>query len=232
MALFRIALLQVIVNGLAQGLDNHQSLKEVLGTTYSEQQHLICSDRPIGQLGNTVRLHGHVPDLRRYNFDKRAVSCIFNGIFILYENYNYNPNGKAAVYAETWGDNYNVNLNDFANKASSVRVVGDPIRYKRDTFNTYQYEYYQGSEQYFYQDATYTQVDNFGRSVIVTGCNPWTVYEYQNYGGQAACFYPADTVKCEPGFFITESKMFGMSGKISSVRRGCFSHNKVVGEPY
>ena len=28
---------------------------------------------------------------------------------------------QAAVYAETWGDNYNVNLNDFAYKASSVR---------------------------------------------------------------------------------------------------------------
>ena len=94
MVLFKIALLQVIVNGLAQGLENH---KEVLGTTHSEQQLLICSDRPIGQLGNTVRLHGHVPDLRRYNFDKRAVSCIFNGIFILYENYNYNPNGKVSL---------------------------------------------------------------------------------------------------------------------------------------
>ena len=57
------------------------------------------------------------------------------------------------------------------------------------------------------------------------------MYEDQNYGGQAACFYPADTVKCEPGFFLNESKMFGMSGKISSVRKGCFSHNKVVGEP-
>ena len=94
MVLFKIALLQVIVNGLAQGFENHQ---EVLGTTQSQQQHPICSDRPIGQLGNTVRLHGHVPDLRRYNFDKRAVSCIFNGIFILYENYNYNPNGKVSL---------------------------------------------------------------------------------------------------------------------------------------
>ena len=30
---------------------------------------------------------------------------------------------QAAVYAETWGDNYRVNLNDFAYKASSVRLA-------------------------------------------------------------------------------------------------------------
>ena len=34
---------------------------------------------------------------------------------------------QAAVYAETWGDNYNVNLNDFAYKASSVRLVKSHI---------------------------------------------------------------------------------------------------------
>ena len=43
------------------------------------------------------------------------------------------------------------------------RLTGAPDGYKYDTFNTYQYEFYQGSEQYFYQDATYTKVDNFGR---------------------------------------------------------------------
>merc|ERR1712110_1167402 len=148
-----------------------------------------------------------------------------------YDNYNFNPNGNAAVYAETWGDNYNANLNDFAYKASSVRLTGAPDGYKYDTFNTYQYEFYQGSEQYFYQDATYTQVDNFGRSVVVTGCNPWTVYDSRNYGGFSICFYPADTRKCSPGFFRNAGVMGGMSGRISSVRKGCFSHIKVVGEP-
>merc|ERR1711923_465773 len=128
-----------------------------------------------------------------------GVSCRFNGIFFLYDNYNFNPNGNAAVYAETWGDNYNVNLNDFAYKASSVRLTGAPDGYKYDTFNTYQYEYYQGSEQYFYQDATYTKVDNFGKSIVVTGCNPRTVYDYTNYGGQGVCFYPADTILAPQG---------------------------------
>merc|ERR1712110_577013 len=120
-------------------------------------QNLRCFDQP-NESGYYVNIGTTaVPDLSRspYNFDNRAVSCRFNGIYFLY-------------------DNYNANLNDFAYKASSVRLTGAPDGYKYDTFNTYQYEFYQGSEQYFYQDATYTQVDNFGRSVVVTGCNPWT----------------------------------------------------------
>jgi len=196
-------------------------------------QNLRCYDQP-NESGYYVNIGTTaVPDLSRspYNFDNRAVSCRFNGIFFLYDNYNFNPNGNAAVYAETWGDNYNVNLNDFAYKASSVRLTGAPDGYKYDTFNTYQYEYYQGSEQYFYQDATYTKVDNFGKSIVVTGCNPWTVYDYTNYGGQGVCFYPADTHACSPGFFRNAQVMGGMQNRISSVRKGCFSNIKLVGEP-
>merc|ERR1719184_119323 len=196
-------------------------------------QNLRCYDQP-NESGYYVNIGTTaVPDLSRspYNFDNRAVSCRFNGIFFLYDNYNFNPNGNAAVYAETWGDNYNVNLNDFAYKASSVRLTGAPDGYKYDTFNTYQYEYYQGSEQYFYQDATYTKVDNFGKSIVVTGCNPWTVYDYTNYGGQGVCFYPADTHACSPGFFRNAQVMGGMQNRISSVRKGCFSSIKLVGEP-
>merc|ERR1712110_591449 len=177
-------------------------------------QNLRCFDQP-NESGYYVNIGTTaVPDLSRspYNFDNRAVSCRFNGIYFLY-------------------DNYNANLNDFAYKASSVRLTGAPDGYKYDTFNTYQYEFYQGSEQYFYQDATYTQVDNFGRSVVVTGCNPWTVYDSRNYGGFSICFYPADTRKCSPGFFRNSQVMGGMSGRISSVRKGCFSHIKLYGEP-
>ena len=39
------------------------------------------------------------------------------------------------------------------------------------------------------------------RSAIVTGCNPWTLYEYNNYQGRCACVYPSDQSKCYPGFY-------------------------------
>jgi hypothetical protein len=37
-------------------------------------------------------LISYTPDLRQYNFDNLAVSCCFNGIWVLYDDYNYNVN--------------------------------------------------------------------------------------------------------------------------------------------
>lgn len=148
-------LIQAGLIALAQGyyLDSssQESRAQYLNTStvslrVGSNQNLRCFDQT-NESGYYVNIGTTaVPDLSRspYNFDNRAVSCRFNGIFFLYDNYNFNPNGnvgriffklvqskkimntnilQAAVYAETWGDNYNVNLNDFAYKASSVRFV-------------------------------------------------------------------------------------------------------------
>jgi len=196
----------------------------------SGAQHLRCYDRA-NQVGIAIDIGNQaVADLSRppYYFDNRIASCTFNGIYFLYDDYNFNARHSAAVYAETWGDNYRVNLNGFAGKASSVRLTGAPDGYKYDTFNTYAGSYYQGAEQYFYSDAPSVHIDNFGQSLVVTGCNPWTAYEYNNYSGHCACFYPADLMACSPGFFRTPQAMGGMAGRISSVRRGCYCYNNQV----
>ena len=69
------------------------------------------------------------------------------------------------------------------------------------------------------------------RSMIITGCSPWTLYEFSNFQGQSACWYPADTSNCYPSFFRDENKMNGWAGQVSSVRHGCFSAKKFYGEP-
>jgi len=109
-------------------------------------------------------------------------------------------------------------------------LTGAPDGYKYDTFNTYQGEFYQGAEQYFYRDAATVHVDNFGQSLVVTGCNPWTAYEYNNFRGRGVCFYPADQMRCSPGFYRNAQLLGGMSNRISSVRKGCYSNVKVYGE--
>ena len=61
-------------------------------------QNLRCYDQP-NESGYYVNIGTTaVPDLSRspYNFDNRAVSCRFNGIFFLYDNYNFNPNGNVS----------------------------------------------------------------------------------------------------------------------------------------
>ena len=85
--------------------------------------------------------------------------------------------------------------------------------------------------RYKRQDLIYKSSPMHFRSIVVTGCNPWTVYDYTNYGGQGVCFYPADTHACSPGFFRNAQVMGGMQNRISSVRKGCFSNIKLVGEP-
>ena len=85
---------------------------------------LRCYDAP-NQSGYYITIGSEaVSDLSRspYNFDNRIASCTFNGIYFMYDDYNFNKNNfQAPVYAETWGENYKVNMNDFAYKASSVR---------------------------------------------------------------------------------------------------------------
>merc|ERR1712080_352397 len=56
------------------------------------------------------------------------------------------------------------------------------------------------------------------QSVIVTGCNPWTLYEYSNYKGKSMCVYPENTSKCSPGFYSTRQSLGSLAGTVSSVR--------------
>ena len=67
------------------------------------------------------------------------------------------------------------------------------------------------------------------RSAIVTGCKPWTIYQYDNYQGYSACLFPADTTNCYPSFYPTPDNLGGLSDQVSSVRKGCFSKNRIEG---
>jgi hypothetical protein len=70
----------------------------------------------------------------------------------------------------------------------------------------------------------------FFSSIIVSGCSPWTAYQYNNYEGSSICLYPSDTNNCYPGFFDNPDELGGLSRQFSSVRRGCYSDKKVYGK--
>ena len=65
--------------------------------------------------------------------------------------------------------------------------------------------------------------------MIVTGCSPWTIYQYDNYQGYSACLFPADTTNCYPSFYPTPDNLGVLSDQVSSVRKGCFSKNRIEG---
>ena len=66
------------------------------------------------------------------------------------------------------------------------------------------------------------------RSAIVTGCNPWTLYEYNNFQGRCACVYPSDQSNCYPGFY---QDLGNVANQISSVKRGCYCNKKLAPAP-
>ena len=56
-------------------------------------QHLDCYESP-NCYGTSISINGYVPDLSKppYYFDNRIHSCRFNGIWIFYDEINYNMN--------------------------------------------------------------------------------------------------------------------------------------------
>ena len=107
------------------------------------RQSLQCYDRT-GQRGNEVRAVEYIPQLSYYNFNNRIRSCcftgrviklmmfnlfnnllwIFSGIWILYENPNYNLGTPNARNWWGWGDSHCINApGSFLNTASSLRFI-------------------------------------------------------------------------------------------------------------
>merc|ERR1711953_254466 len=65
----------------------------------------------------------------------------------------------------------------FDNQASSLRFTGAPDDWKYDTLNLYFNDYFIGDEEFTYNDMTQLNYDNRAKSIVVTGCSSWTVYQ-------------------------------------------------------
>ncbi|QQP54417.1 Uncharacterized protein FKW44_007246 [Caligus rogercresseyi] len=141
--------------------------------------------------GTSKTIHGYEYDLKLLGFDNKAKSAIANGIWIMYEDPSFNRNLKLK------------DLGKIGGKVSSIRYSGDES-FDTNSINFYEGAGFMGIEQYFFKDAPSMDYDNFGKSIILTGCKPWTLYEKKNYSGSRLCVYPASlSSPCKPGFFET-----------------------------
>ena len=148
--------------------------------------------------------------------------CIVSGIWILYDEDYYNGSSSLWMY----GYNNLVKLpTEFENKVSSLRFPGAPDDWKANSLNLYTNENFMGKEEFTYEDIPKFTIE--AKSVIVTGCKPWTVYTESNYQGESKCIYPSDIKKCTPGLYPTVSSLEGLSGKIFSARRGCQGEEEI-----
>merc|ERR1711935_322284 len=179
--------------------------------------------------GDRVRAIDYVPDLRNYNFDNRISSCCFTGIWLLYGEYTYNKYSTGSANWWAHGDNYCTDVPaQFMNAASSLRYTGAPDDWKFSTLNLYFNDYFIGDEEFMYQDMAYLNYDNQAMSIVVTGCQPWTIYADTSYRGYSMCVYPSDTSSCAPGLYTTSASLSGLGRQISSARKGCYSEVRVL----
>ncbi|CAB4067391.1 unnamed protein product [Lepeophtheirus salmonis] len=146
--------------------------------------------------GISKDIYSYEEDMQLIGFNNKAKSAIVNGIWLLYEETNFNR-GKYNKMSHPFGPGF------------------------------------MGIEQYVYKDAPKLKYDNFGKSIIISGCKPWTLYEKANFGGKRICVYPASlTSPCKPGFFETPTAFGNFGNVVSSARLGCFSKSSFVAEPF
>ena len=154
--------------------------------------------------------------IQEVGIDNTISSCKVSGIWILYNGNNYNGPASFWIY----GYNNLVTIpTEFENKVSSLRFPGAPDDWKATSLNIYNQENFMGEEEFTYEDISNFTIE--AKSIIVTGCKPWTVYMESNYQGESKCIYPSDIKMCTPGLFPTVSSLKDVAGKVFSARRGC-----------
>merc|ERR1719369_2662902 len=208
---------------LSPPVSRPEAVRSLATEKRASKQFADCYDYA-GQRGDRVHVTDYITSLRNYNFDNRIESCCFTGIWLLYDRENYNVGVSSAADWWVFGDNYCRDVpSGFENKVSSIRFTGARDNWKRDTLNMYFEEYFIGDEEFTYNDMSVLNYDNRAMSVVVTGCQPWTLYEYSNFQGRRVCVYPGSTSECSPGFYSTRQALGSLAGTVSSVRKGCYA---------
>ncbi|CAB4061539.1 unnamed protein product [Lepeophtheirus salmonis] len=111
---------------------------------------------------------------------------------------------------------------DFDNKVDSTK------HYTDSSINFYAQEGFSGEEQYYTNDIPYPVKSVFGKSLIVTGCDEWTIYSEKYFAGESVCVKPIDMDNCSPTFYPTVDKL-GLGHRLRSARKGCHSMTSVRG---
>merc|ERR1711872_205962 len=190
--------------------------------TATQNQYLDCWDFGQNQ-GDQLRAIDYIQALRQYNFDNRISYCRATSIWLLYQDENFNAGNPGASDMWVYGDQYNIQMpSGFDNQASSLRFTGAKDDWRANTLNFYLNDYFIGGEEYTYGDIAQVNYNDQAKSIVVTGCSGWTLYEGANYSGLCKCVWPVSTSQCTPGFYKTSTDLGNMAGRISSARHGCF----------
>ena len=179
--------------------------------------------------GTRLRSTDYIPDLRQHDFDNKIGSCCLTGIWILYAEDEYNSYNTGAANWWAYGDNFCADMPvQFDNQASSLRFTGAPDDWNYDTLNIYFNNYFTGDEEFTYEDNPQLNYNDRAKSLIVTGCTPWTLYDGDHFTGESMCVFPNSASECTPGFYPMERALGSLAGRVSSAKKGCHARLKVL----
>ncbi|XP_063600434.1 uncharacterized protein LOC134776608 [Penaeus indicus] len=190
------------------------------------------------QHGEWFDFNGYAPDLAVYHFDNTIESVRETGMWMYYDNVEYNTHQAGQVF---WASGIDFSGNvpaQYANMATSLRYAGSPYSLEDETWTVYSGEAFTGHELKGFEDAA--SLGSLGddvSSIIIVGQSAWTFYDGRDFHGtNSVCLRPnfkfsrdSDGRSLHVGIFPSPSHFQISDNNIESVRKGCWSQNVAYG---
>eukprot|EP00088_Acartia_fossae_P059942 TRINITY_DN7169_c0_g1_i3.p1 TRINITY_DN7169_c0_g1~~TRINITY_DN7169_c0_g1_i3.p1 ORF type:complete len:228 (+),score=51.78 TRINITY_DN7169_c0_g1_i3:39-722(+) len=188
-------------------------------STKATEQSIECFD----WWGDSVTFQGPVNNLGQFGYDNKIRKICATGTWILYEDTDFNIQSTGAANFWYIGQNSCTDLPEqFQDKASSLRNAGVQSDDKKAGINFYTGEFFMGKEEFISEETRQLELNDEVESMIVSGCEAWTLYPDANMHDENGCLcvFPADKDNCTPGLYKTAKSLGGMGGKVSSASPG------------
>ncbi|KAK8384923.1 hypothetical protein O3P69_014470 [Scylla paramamosain] len=184
--------------------------------------------------GYYVTFDNYAPDLYSYNFDDTIASVHQTGMWIYYENYQYNLSPGKAYFVHGIGVTVNF-PSEYRDITSSLRFVGSLEYLNADTITFYEGNSFTAAEFFAVGDnSNFGQMTGRISSLIVTGKSYWTIFSGEGYTGDRLCVGPETDHDVGPngevldlGIYPAMTSLGIPDNSIKSVRKGCWSGRKI-----
>ncbi|CAL4120098.1 unnamed protein product [Meganyctiphanes norvegica] len=182
--------------------------------------------------GAMLNISDYNHNLETVGFDNMIQSICGQGVWLLYEDRDYN--GHSENDWEHWTEMFMSGERGCHNlpvthhgELTSLRYAG-PGELAKDSLTLYHGFNWDGAEALFLKDEdNLSDMNNEPSSLVITGCTPWTLYQHYYYEGYAICAesWPIGNGICAGAYDLTDIGM--PNNALSSIRRGCYADKTI-----
>ncbi|XP_018015173.1 uncharacterized protein LOC108672067 [Hyalella azteca] len=186
--------------------------------------------------GASYEFTDYAPDLSVVLMNNAINSSCSTGLWIAYDNVNFNPNLTGGICSIIAVDDCKKWAGPCQKMASSLRYAGSEFGLNDNFYNLYEGNSFHGAE--FKGNINAAYLDNLDlavSSLIITGQSGWTFYTGVDFTDASVCVY-ADEMVSNGGVVLNYARVYSMDelglpdNSIRSVSRGCAS-DRIVGTP-